>query len=52
MSAVIHQHSIEADDTEVSRTSLLREAGGEGEGVGRRAHTCRNWKEKTSDVAR
>lgn len=48
MSAVIHQNSIEADDTKVSRTSLLREAGGEGECVGRRASVRYNWKRKHS----
>lgn len=52
MSSVIHQHPIEADDTKVSRTMLLREASGEGEGVSGNAHLRRNWKKKTSKVAR
>lgn len=43
MSTVIDQNSIEADDTEVSRASLLREASREGEGVIRRAHSRLNW---------
>lgn len=46
MSSVIHQHPIEADDTKVSRTMLLREASGEGKGVSRSAHHRRNWKKK------
>lgn len=46
MSTVIDQNSIEADDTKVSRASLLREASGEGEGVGRRAQSRLNWEKK------
>lgn len=51
MSAVIHQHPVEADDAKVSRTCLLREASGEGESVSGSAHVRRNWKKKTSRVA-